>query len=59
MIFGLFAFFAVIYPLSGLLTDLNQANTFDLLTKVGLVVFVAALVITRRGKVETFTFTAN
>lgn len=50
VIFGLFAFFAIIYPLSGLLTDLNQANTFDLLVKVGLVVFITTLVISRRGK---------
>lgn len=52
VIFGLFAFFAVVYPLSGMLTDLNQANTFDLLVKVGLVIFVVALVIFRHGKIE-------
>lgn len=52
VIFGLFAFFAVVYPLSGMLTNLNQANTFDLLVKVGLVIFVVALVIFRHGKIE-------
>jgi hypothetical protein len=43
LIFGLIAFFAVIYPLSGLLSDVTQSNAFDLFVQVGLVVYAVSL----------------
>jgi hypothetical protein len=48
IVLGLVAFFVVIYPVSGLIIDLNQANMFDLLVKVGLVIYIVTLVIYSR-----------
>lgn len=51
LILGLTVFFTLVYPLSGLLTDIQQANAFDVLVQVGLVVYtvVLALYIARKS----------
>jgi hypothetical protein len=55
IILGLVAFFVIVYPLSGPISDLNQANTFDLLVKVGLVIYIVGLVIYARRTTQPST----
>lgn len=43
LIYGLVAFFTVAYPLSGLLTDSTQRNSFEGLVQVGLIVYLFGL----------------
>jgi hypothetical protein len=43
LIYGLVAFFTVIYPLSGLLTDTSMRNSFESLVQVGLIVYLFSL----------------
>lgn len=43
LLYGLVCFFAVIYPLAGLLSELSHQNAFDNLLKVGLIVYIICL----------------
>jgi hypothetical protein len=43
LIYALVGFFAVIYPLSGLITDLNARNAFEGMVQVGLIIYLFAL----------------
>jgi len=43
IIYILVAFFTIVYPLSGLLTELAQQNTFDILLQVGLILYIVVL----------------
>jgi hypothetical protein len=43
IIYVLVAFFTVIYPLSGLLTELAQQNAFNTLMQVGLILYITGL----------------
>jgi hypothetical protein len=43
LIYILVAFFTLVYPLSGLLTDLGQQNAFNLLMQVGLILYITGL----------------
>lgn len=43
LVYALVAFFTVVYPLSGLVTDVTQRNTFDGLVQVGLIVYLFGL----------------
>jgi hypothetical protein len=43
LIYALVGFFTVVYPLSGLLTQIAERNTFDGLVQVGLIVYLFAL----------------
>ncbi|HDQ71678.1 MAG TPA: hypothetical protein ENN19_06220 [Chloroflexi bacterium] len=43
ILYGLLVFFAVVYPLSGLLTGLSQQNAFDTLLQAGLIMYITAL----------------
>jgi hypothetical protein len=42
-IYSLVAFFTVVYPLSGLLTELGQQNAFNTLVEVGLILYIVGL----------------
>jgi hypothetical protein len=53
LVLGLVAFFAIIYPLSGLLGEVTQLNSFDLLVQVGLVMYAVVLALYRRKNVGT------
>jgi hypothetical protein len=50
LIYILIAFFSIIYPLSGLLTELSQQNAFNMLMQVGLILYVAGLSLYVRSK---------
>jgi hypothetical protein len=50
LIAGLVLFFTVIYPLSGLLTELSQRIAFDALVQVGLIVYLFGLALYTRLK---------
>jgi hypothetical protein len=43
LIYILIAFFAIIYPLSGQLSDLTQQNAFNTLLEVGLILYLTGL----------------
>jgi hypothetical protein len=43
IIYSLVAFFTIIYPLSGLLTELSQQNAFYMLMQVGLILYITGL----------------
>jgi hypothetical protein len=43
IIYTLVAFFTVVYPLSGLLTELTQQNAFNTLMQVGLILYLTGL----------------
>lgn len=43
LIYGLVGFFAIVYPLSGLVTDLAQQNAFNLLLQVGMILYLTGL----------------
>jgi hypothetical protein len=43
IIFSLIAFFTIIYPLSGLQTELTQQNSFNMLMQVGMIIYIAGL----------------
>jgi hypothetical protein len=43
IIYILVAFFTVIYPLSGLLTELTHQNAFNMLMQVGLILYITGL----------------
>ena len=43
LIYLLAAFFTLVYPLSGLLTQVTQRNSFDSLVQVGLIVYLFGL----------------
>jgi hypothetical protein len=43
LIIGLVAFFTIIYPLSGLLTDVMQSNSFNTLVQVALAIYIVVL----------------
>lgn len=50
-VYALIVFFTVVYPLSGLLTELSQQNAFHALMQVGLILYVAGLSLyVNRGK---------
>jgi len=42
-VYALIVFFTIIYPLSGLLTDLSQQNAFNTLVQVGVILYIAGL----------------
>lgn len=42
-VYALVFFFTVIYPLSGLLTELSQQNAFNTLVQVGLILYITGL----------------
>jgi hypothetical protein len=42
-IYGLVLFFTIIYPLSGLLPELSQQNSFNTLMQVGLILYISGL----------------
>jgi hypothetical protein len=42
-IYALVAFFTLVYPLSGLLTELVQQNAFNTLVEVGMILYIAGL----------------
>lgn len=42
-VYALIIFFTLIYPLSGLLTDLAQQNAFNTLVQVGVILYIASL----------------
>jgi hypothetical protein len=50
IIYILVAFFTVIYPLSGLLTELTQQNAFNMLMQVGLILYITGLSLYVGGK---------
>lgn len=43
LIYVLVAFFSLIYPLTGLVTDLSKQNAFNTLMQVGLILFITGL----------------
>jgi hypothetical protein len=43
IIYILLAFFTIIYPLSGLLTELSQQNAFNMLLQAGLILYITGL----------------
>jgi len=50
-IYSLVVFFTVLYPLSGLLTELAQQNAFNTLVEVGVILYIVglSLFVNRRG----------
>jgi hypothetical protein len=50
LIFGLVGFFSILYPLSGLITDVGVQNSFNNLVQVGLIVYLFCLALTTRLK---------
>lgn len=42
-VYGLIIFFTVIYPLSGLMTDLTNQNAFHAFVQVGMILYITAL----------------
>jgi hypothetical protein len=51
LLLGLVAFFTIVYPLSGLLTDLLVWNSFDSLFQAGMIVYLFILAVFVRSKV--------
>jgi hypothetical protein len=49
-IYGLILFFTVIYPLSGLLTELTHQNAFHALVQVGMILYITGLSLYVMGK---------
>lgn len=43
IVYSLVAFFTIVYPLSGLMTDLTQQNAFNMLMQVGLILYITGL----------------
>jgi hypothetical protein len=43
IIYILIAFFTIVYPLSGLMTELTHQNAFDLLLQAGLILYITLL----------------
>ena len=43
LIFVLIGFFTIVYPLSGLATELAQQNAFNMLLQVGLILYITGL----------------
>ncbi len=53
IVYGLIAFFTLVYPLSGLLTELTLQNTFNLLIQVCLILYITGLSLyARKRKAE-------
>ncbi|MBI5952210.1 MAG: hypothetical protein HY865_11180 [Chloroflexi bacterium] len=52
LVYALVIFFTVVYPLSGLLPQLEQQNAFNNLVQVGLIFYLVILSIVRRGQGE-------
>ncbi|MCJ7435253.1 MAG: hypothetical protein MUO77_17370 [Anaerolineales bacterium] len=50
LVYSLVIFFTVVYPLSGLLPQLDQQNAFNTLVQVGLIFYLVILSISRRGQ---------
>ncbi|MDD1751365.1 MAG: hypothetical protein LUO89_15990 [Methanothrix sp.] len=50
IIYILVAFFTVIYPLSGLLTELTHQNAFNMLMQVGLILYITGLSLYASGR---------
>ncbi len=50
LVYSLVIFFAVAYPLSGLLPLLEQQNAFNNMVQVGLILYLVILSISRRGE---------
>jgi predicted membrane channel-forming protein YqfA (hemolysin III family) len=50
VIYVLVAFFTLIYPLSGLLTELSQQNAFNMLLQAGLILFITGLSLYVNGR---------
>jgi hypothetical protein len=48
LIYVLVGFFAFIYPLAGLLTDMGQRNSFDGLVQIGLIIYIFGLALLTR-----------
>ncbi len=48
LLIGLVAFFAIVYPLGGLITEYSQSNAFDTLTQVGLALYIVAIALYQR-----------
>jgi hypothetical protein len=53
LLFGLIAFFTVVYPLSGLLDQITSLNSFNALLQVGLIVYLFALTLYSRVRGKT------
>jgi hypothetical protein len=53
LIFSLIFFFTVLYPLSGLVADLNIQNSLDTLVRVGMIIYLFVLAL--RGQADTGT----
>jgi len=51
LLLGLVAFFTLVYPLSGLLTDLLVWNSFDSLFQAGMIVYLFILAVFVRSKI--------
>jgi len=49
-IYVLIAFFTIVYPLSGLLTELSHQNAFNTLVQVGVILYIAGLSLYVSGK---------
>jgi CDP-diglyceride synthetase len=43
IVYGLVGFFTIIYPLSGLITELSQQNAFSMLLQAGLIIYITLL----------------
>lgn len=50
LIYALVVFFSLVYPLSGLLTELTQQNAFNLLLQAGLIVYLTGLSLYVEGR---------
>jgi hypothetical protein len=59
IVYSLVAFFTVIYPLSGLMTELVQQNAFNMLIQVGLIVYITGLYLYVREKKPVTDTTAS
>jgi len=53
LIYILIVFFSLAYPLSGLVTELNQQNAFNMLMQVGLILYLTGLSLYVRGRRPT------
>jgi uncharacterized membrane protein YvlD (DUF360 family) len=49
-VYALIVFFTIVYPLSGLLTELSHQNAFNAMMQVGLILYVAGLSLYVAGK---------
>jgi hypothetical protein len=50
IVYFLVAFFTIVYPLSGLLTELSEQNAFNMLLQAGLIVYITGLSLYARNQ---------